>query len=281
MTDSGSSNVKDTAEAVKGIVEAVPVYQDAIQPAAQEVGKGLQTVAKTIHIVLAPVSALVWGYEQIENFVSTRVAEKLSNTPNEELIEPKPHVAGPALEALRYTGHEESLRDLYANLLAASMDAKTASTAHPGFVEIIKQLTPDEARMLNLFTGTQRLPILTVHSRSEDEQRGFKEVFKNFSLFGQESGCEHPHLSPSYLDNLARLGLIEIRGEKYYTASDAYEELENHPSIIEIKRQIDEQDGAKSETQKGMIDITNLGEQFIKACVIDHRESQQSGRELR
>jgi len=59
MTDQGSSNVGDTAKVVKGIVEAVPVYQDVAQPAAQEIGKGLQTVAKTIHIVLAPVSALV------------------------------------------------------------------------------------------------------------------------------------------------------------------------------------------------------------------------------
>lgn len=272
MTNSDSSNIRDTAEAVKGIVEAVPVYQDAVQPAAQEVGKGLQTVAKTIHIVLAPVSALVWGYEQIENFVSTRVAEKLSNTPSDDVIEPKPHVAGPALEALRYTGHEETLRDLYANLLAASMDAKTASTAHPGFVEIIKQLTPDEARMLKLFSETDTLPVISVKSQFE-EQGGFNNVFTNFSLFGQDAGCEHSHLSPSYLDNLSRLGLIELHDDKFYTASELYEALENHPSVSEIKRQIDEQDGVRAEIQKGMVEITNLGNQFIKACVIDHRES--------
>lgn len=273
MTNSDSSNVRDTAEAVKGIVEAVPVYQDAVQPAAQEVGKGLQTVAKTIHIVLAPVSALVWGYEQIENFVSTRVAEKLSNTPSEEVVEPKPHVAGPALEALRYTGHEETLRDLYANLLAASMDAKTASSAHPGFVEIIKQLTPDEARMLNFFSEAGSLPLITIKSQSEEQEGGFTDVFTNFSLFGQNAGCEHSHLSPSYLDNLSRLGLIELHNDKFYTVSELYEALENHPSVSEIKKQIDEQDGVRAEIQRGMVDLTNLGNQFIKACVIDHRES--------
>jgi hypothetical protein len=73
------NKIRDAAEAVKGLVQAVPVYQDALQPAVRELGGGLQTLAKTIHIALAPVSALVWGYDQIKEFVSKRVAEKLKN----------------------------------------------------------------------------------------------------------------------------------------------------------------------------------------------------------
>ena len=38
------NKIKDAAEAVKGILEAVPIYQDALQPAAKELGKGLQTI---------------------------------------------------------------------------------------------------------------------------------------------------------------------------------------------------------------------------------------------
>lgn len=59
------STIRDTAETIKGIVQAVPIYQDVVQPAAKEVGTALQTVAKTLHILLAPVSGLVWGYEKI------------------------------------------------------------------------------------------------------------------------------------------------------------------------------------------------------------------------
>ena len=135
------NQIRDVVDAVTGVAKAVPVYQDVIQPAAQEIGKALQTVAKTVHVVLAPVSALVWGYDQVKEFVSTKVADRLKNVPPENLVTPKPNVAGPALEALRYTGHESSLSDLYANLLAAAMDSSTAQGAHPAFVEIIKQLT--------------------------------------------------------------------------------------------------------------------------------------------
>lgn len=41
--------VHETAEVIKGIVEAVPVYEDVVQPAAKEVGTALQTVAKTTY----------------------------------------------------------------------------------------------------------------------------------------------------------------------------------------------------------------------------------------
>lgn len=91
------SNIRDVVDAVAGVAKAVPVYQDALQPAAQEIGKALQTVAKTVHVALAPVSALVWGYEQIKDFVSVKVADRLKNVPPENIVTPKPNVAGPAL----------------------------------------------------------------------------------------------------------------------------------------------------------------------------------------
>lgn len=129
------NNIRDAADAIRGIAEAVPIYQDVVQPAAQEIGKALQTVAKTVHIALAPISALVWGYEQISEFVGRRVTEKLKNVPPERIQTPSPNVAVPALEALRYTGHSEPLRELFANLLATSLDSETARNAHPSFVE--------------------------------------------------------------------------------------------------------------------------------------------------
>ncbi len=322
MADPGS-NVRDTAQAVQGIVEAVPVYQDAVQPAAQELGKGLETVAKTINVCLAPLKAIIWGAGQFEDFLRKNVAEKLSETPTEEIIEPKPHVAGPALEALRFTGYEESLRDLYANLLAASMDSKTVSLAHPSFVEIIKQMTPDEARLMKYFSTEELLPLIRSHLintrlvskayfrkvRIAPETRkcavwvttravlsklfpiyeiassvraelvegsGGRDIAPNLSLFGKDANCEHEHLTPSYIDNLSRLGLISTP-DKFYTAAEVYEELENYPSVLELKNQIDSEEGQRASIDRGLVQITHLGRQFIKACVIDHRELQQPG----
>jgi hypothetical protein len=143
------SKVKDTAEIVKGIVEHVPVYQDLVQPAAKELGTALQTVAKTVHIALAPVSALVWGYDQIREWVQQTVTEKLKDVPPEEIVPPRVAVAGPTIEALRFAADEPAMRELYANLLATSMSSKRQGKAHPAFVEIIRQLEVIDVHLLN------------------------------------------------------------------------------------------------------------------------------------
>lgn len=141
---SDGSKIREAADAIKGIAEAVPVYQDIVQPAAKEVGTALQTVAKTIHIALAPLSAMVWGYDRIKDYLERALTERLKGIAPENIITPNPAVVGPAVEALRFTAHEPSLRELYANLLATSMDAETAQNSHPAFIEIIRQMTADE-----------------------------------------------------------------------------------------------------------------------------------------
>lgn len=98
------SNIEGTINATTGLIKAIPIYQDALQPAAKEIGKALGTVAKTVNVALAPVSALIWGYEQFKKFVNNKVAEKLENTPEKNIITPPLHIAGPALESLKYSG---------------------------------------------------------------------------------------------------------------------------------------------------------------------------------
>lgn len=262
------NKIRDAADAVKGIVEAVPIYQDAVQPAMKEVGIALQTIAQAIHIAISPISALVWGYDKIKDFVLTRVAEKLKDVPPENITTPSPNVVGPALEALRFTGHDENLRELYANLLATSLDSNTALNAHPSFVEIIKNMSPDEARILRLFISTRAYPLINVKAEAIDKS-GYLMALRNFSLIGQAAGCDHCDLTPSYLDNLCRLGLLEIPEDAYLTAPDTYDSLENFQTIINLRRNIDKSDKHKSKISKKVVRTTALGEQFCQACVIE------------
>ena len=143
------SNVGEVVKAAATLVEKIPIYQDAVQPLAKETGKALETVGKTVNAALLPVRGLVWGIEQIEEFVTTTVAKKLQNIPLENIQTPDPAVAGPSLESLRYTGHKESLSEMYANLIATSMDSQSSEDAHPGFVEIIRNLNSEEAKILS------------------------------------------------------------------------------------------------------------------------------------
>lgn len=78
MTEEKSS-IEGTINAVSGLVEKVPIYQDAIQPLAKEAGKALGTVGRSVNAALMPIRGLVWGIEQIEAFVQHKLAAKLES----------------------------------------------------------------------------------------------------------------------------------------------------------------------------------------------------------
>lgn len=270
-------SIKDTADAIKGVAEAVPVYQDVLQPAAKEIGTALQTVAKAVHVALAPVSALVWGYEQIKEYVTRAVSEKLKDTPKDRIIPPSPTVAGPVLEALRYAGHQESLADLYTNLLATSMDAKTAKEAHPAFVEVLKQLSPDEAKILKVMCRGQNFPVVSVYKhvtavRDGKEQSTESWVLRRFSMLPYQAECQYPELGPTYLENICRLGLAILPEGGWGVVSrmsgdEVYQPLFQHPVVVAAKGSIRVDQGESPEVRPEVIRVITFGRQFIDACV--------------
>jgi len=265
VPDDKSHQIRDAADAVKGLVEAVPVYQDVLQPAAKEIGKGLATVAKTIHVVLAPVAGLVWGYEKMSDYLSEALSKRLKDVPPERIVTPQLTIAGPALDAMRYAGPDPELRELYANILARAMDAKTAHQAHPAFVEILKQITPDEARILRLVAEHDTFPLVSVRSAQSDGS--YVWILHHFGLLGEQAGCAVPGLAGTYLDNLSRLGIVVIDEDRRDAAPNAYDPLHAHPAVQEAVNLA----GGEGRTSMGIDDellmVTELGRQFCDAVV--------------
>lgn len=135
-----------------GVSEIIPkVYEDGLSPAVKELGKGLKTVAQSINIALAPVKGVVWSYEKIESFLKEKLEEKLKDVNPEDIVPPPINIAGPTIEALRFATASEELSEMFANLLGTSMDNKEKDKAHPAYIELIKQLSSEEARFLKKF----------------------------------------------------------------------------------------------------------------------------------
>lgn len=244
------------------------VYDDVFQPTAQLIGKSLRD---TVNLLLAPQRAAVWGFDQIENFICEKITKKLERVPREEIVSPSPNIAGPLIEALKYTGSEPSLSDLYANLLASSMQRSLKGGAHPAFVEIIKQLTPDEAKLIRLFAiPNTTFPLLTVRLEFKNptaERNGGQDVSSNFSVFANNIGLENLDQMPVYINNLIRLQLIDVPEFLQYTTPGVYEDLENAPEMKKMKEEIERNPDFICVFLKKAIKITDLGKQFIKICI--------------
>ncbi len=270
---SNENKIEDILAASKGLIEAVPIYQDLLQPAVKEIGRDLETVVKLVKIALAPISITVWGYEKIENFISNKVAYRLGKIPKENVITPKINVVGPALEALRFSGEENELANLYSKLIASSMNKDTATKAHPAFVEIIKQLSPDEARIVGQFIYLKPICLLDVRGEFISQQGHISHegvtVLSNFSYIGREAGIEFLDLMPSYIDNICRLGLAEIPKDFVYGDIELYQILERDPIVQQKKFSIENMSSPQMRcvlTRKGLR-ITDLGKQFADICV--------------
>lgn len=265
-----SNSVKDTAEAMQGLLKEVPIYQDLAQPALQEAGRNLVVLGKAVKIALAPITALVWGYETIAEYIHKAVTEKLKNVPQENIIPPALEVAGPAIEALRFAGNNEDIRELYANLLANSMDSTTAKNAHPSFVEIIKNISSDEAHLMKCFVQNSMYPLIDVRGMLPDN-KGHIVQYKNHSLFGLLApNIKAPNLIPSYIDNLCRLGLIEIPALEHLTDDAVYKPLEESPEI-QVHISTVKLLGREVDFNKKYVRATSFGLQFCGAVVAEKK----------
>lgn len=264
MDENKDNNVKATIDAVTGLAKAIPIYQDAVQPAAREIGKSLATVTKTVNIALAPIKALVWGYEKIEDYLTERISEKLKNIPKEDIETPPTNIAGPAVEALRYTGHNEDIRELYASLLAMAMNKNTSDKAHPSFVEVIKNLSTNEAIILQHFISKYTYPKVDI--QETENNAGEINRFMNFTLFHTLDSRLNVNNIPTYLDNLKRLGVIEIIKDEYFADGSLYDSLENDSTITNLIKSIEDK-GKKVKFRRGLLRLTSFGTDFVQNVV--------------
>ena len=256
-----------TVETTKEV--AKEVYSDVGKPVAKPTGELLGLIPRAIKAALAPLEK--WILQREYNVAETKklLEEKLQAVPLDLIETPEPHIAIPAMQYISYCMDNEELRNMYANLLANSMNKVVKNGVHPGFVEIIKQLSPDEAKILKHMNITQNnLP--TISLRYEKKDGGGIYIMKNFSNIGELSGCENPYEVNKYFDNMVRLGLLENAGcLASLTNKTLYEPLKNHTQIV--SRATEQNAKAmgydKYTFEESFVCLTDFGKSFCSICL--------------
>lgn len=204
--------------------------------------------------------------QDVLNELDSLVKEKLRNVPETNIVSPTPRIAVPALQNASIT-EEYEIRELYANLLANSMNAIVKDGVHPAYVEIIKQLSPDEAKILSYMRLHNVIPTVTL--RRENEKGEGTEIIKNFSNVGELSGCEHPYEINKYFNNLIRLGIIESSTLSSLTDKKLYEPLKNHTYIEPYLREdyLQHSPYNKAKFNEGYMELTDFGKSFCSVCL--------------
>ncbi|PPK77493.1 uncharacterized protein DUF4393 [Lacrimispora xylanisolvens] len=211
MLDGFDKLAEGAGKALKNIPE---LYDDALKPSAQESGKLLARIPRAINAVFADLDKWILNKEYSIEETKKLLSYKLENISPEKIVTPEPYVAIPAIQAISYSMDSKELRNLYANLLAKSMNIDTKAYVHPSFVEIIKQMSPIDARILNEMPSNKTLPYVNLSSTEYDSE--VKTINLNFIsrrsfpyvTYIDFTDYETVNLS---LGNLSRLGLTETR----------------------------------------------------------------------
>lgn len=229
---------------------------------------GLRTLAR---VALAPVAAVPRTATQLPELLRT-LGERGMAIPAERRRAPSP---GLALRALvGFIRGDGILRDGYLSVLTATMDRAVADDVHPSFVDLLGQLGSDELRLLASLNTMGPYPLLSLSSRLRHGGASHLEL-RHFSLLGQDARCESPERTPAYLDNLARLGLVEIRPTRIADDIRAFEELERHPAVVAARARVEGQPPVRigpvsepivADIQYKSLFVTAFGRQFRAAC---------------
>lgn len=251
------------------------VYNDAGKPIAKPAGELLGLVPRAIKAALSPVEK--WVLQKEYNIEETKrlLEQKLEGISPDLIESPDPHIAVPALQYISYCMDNDELRDMYANLLANSMNKVVKNGVHPGFVEIIKQLSPDEAKILKYMSNNHQT-IPTISLKYGTRGNGSITIIENFSTAGENAGCEFPYQIQKCFDNLCRLGLLyDAKGMTSFTDKTKYEPLKNHKNIVPLATE----EGAKLYGEEkfrfdeSIIRLTSFGESFCSICLETQSES--------
>jgi hypothetical protein len=156
------------------------------------------------------------------------------------------------------------LRERGGELLARSARLEAADDRHPAFGLMLEQLAPDEMRILRALATGGGQATLDVEAKGP-LGLGTRAVAARLSMLADRAGCRHPERIQLYLDNLMRLGLVQITDEPFED-EELYQVLEAQPQVSEAKEEASS-GATRAKSVRRRIELSHLGRAFCETCL--------------
>ena len=189
-------------EFAREIAKQLPVreaYTDIAKPAARQAGQLAEDLVKVIQLALAPVQVLGALQDRFRAFVDRSVRR----VPEDQRISPAPQIVGPILEGVRYETEGTPVDEMFSQLLSRACDVDRISEAHPAYPILIRQLAPDEARMI---VQTRRERVNVAYKQSIDRAKNYASALELKSHGFND--LDYNRNVQMYLVHLKQVGLL-------------------------------------------------------------------------
>lgn len=241
--------------------------ENLLVPVAKEIGTTFADIWNIIfgNISLYAEKAKYYRAQKLEQFKAL-TEKKFQAIPDNQKQLPDLQVIGGTLEDSRFCFDKDELRDLFATLIASSMDSEKADKIHPAFSGFIRRMTPADARVLMRFKASNRFPIVNYRFAMNHGHSVFEE-----NVMDPKATPEEMRSVSRSLEVLQSFRLIRLDYESYLTADGIYSEFDQH-HMITAKDAVLPMVKATNPLikdinyQKGIAELTSLGKQFLEVC---------------
>ncbi|GIO30767.1 MULTISPECIES: DUF4393 domain-containing protein [Paenibacillus] len=210
---------------IKTIKVPTDITKDALEPASKQIGEG---IGNLFYLAFAPVLKAKIRKEHEIKLFKEDIEREIAKIPADQLTEPRINIVGPALEAAKYYIEYAELREMFAKLIASSMNENELDKSHPSFVEVIKQFSPLDAQVIK-YLNDNKGNVGSGMVIGEDRD-GSVTVLRHFFPFPNLNKNNYDQYTAS-IDNLIRLGLLTIDEIHQFVEEGRYDPLMKHTLI--------------------------------------------------
>lgn len=195
--------------------------------------------------------------------VSDIVNRELQKIPQSDIQAPSPKITVPLLQNASIT-EETNLREMYGKLLAGDMNKKLKSLVHPAHIEIINQMSSDDAKFFQLFNEIgNSIPVATI--KFTFESKYLYRVFPHY--FSPYFNSIDPWKASVSIENLSRLNLFHLF--EGTVKSYDYQKIKQDPFVkdrFEFAKQNNPSRTLSIELSPYVIQPNDFGRRFASLC---------------
>lgn len=251
-----------------------PVVPDSLDNAVQNLTdaptKGMgKTLSDVWYLVFGGITQIAdkrrMKYAHELELYHQELQDAISEIPQEKKAEPDIQVTAQALENSKYCVESEELRALFVNLISNSMNNDFTENIHPSFAEIIKQMSPLDAKILKTINPKKPFPLASYRLK-DTNSFNYITALSNiyippFEYISLEQIC-------TSISSLERLGIIEIVTGSILSDKDFYKPFEETKYYQELSSDPKCLDGSwEARSQHYLGRLTPLGQNFFEVCV--------------
>jgi hypothetical protein len=268
---------KENLPAIKSVPSEILkiVYADLAHPSVKLIGKSLGVVLEFLSIPLLKLELLNEKSKALFKHNLETYCKSLKQIPKKKRIEVPFEIGKPIIDKLRDT-QDKTLSEYYCNLLASASSEDTIDMVHPYFINIVKNLSPDEAILLkNIYIylkdirdkyNDSVLPCLHLQALHASSKHSYKEVNKYYFSKHLWENLQFPNNFRFYFENLINHGLFNYIDEQRYKSENLYQLLHNesYEFYLEKMKKLEKEHYIWSEKTSSLI-LTYTGEKFFNA----------------